>query len=204
VKLLDGSLRASVDETRSRILAATRELFALKGTRGTTTREVADLAGVNEATVFRHFRTKQALLHEMLDQYCESRDQMPDLVALLNGPGPIEQQLSAMGHLAIEGIKRKEDLIRVGLAEQVIDPDASAMTWRAPVAALSLLSEFMQKHIDAGELHGDAGMLARMFLSFWFTYVLGRKIWNTPDDAAERDRVVKLCVETFLNGACSR
>jgi AcrR family transcriptional regulator len=60
MKMLDVAVKASPEDTRSRILAAAREIFALKGTRGTTTREVADRAGVNEATLFRHFGTKQA------------------------------------------------------------------------------------------------------------------------------------------------
>ena len=78
------------------------------------------------------------------------------------------------------------------------------MTWRTPVGALSLLGEYMQARIDAGELQGDAEMLARMFMSFWFTYVLGRKIWNLPDDGPERERVVRTCVDYFLNGARRR
>jgi AcrR family transcriptional regulator len=202
VKLLDSNVKASPDETRSRILAAAREIFALKGTRGTTTREVADRAGVNEATVFRHFGTKQALLHAMLDVYCESRDMIRNTVQSLSGP--LEEQLRALAQIAIDGIKRKEDLIRVGLAEQVNDPDVSAMTWRSPVGALEVLSDYMQTRIHAGELHGDAEMLARIFMSFWFTYVLGRKIWNTPDDVPDRERAINQCVEVFLNGARSR
>ena len=202
MKLIEGPLKASPDETRARILAAARELFALKGTRGTTTREVADKAGVNEATVFRHFGTKHALLHEMLDHYCESRDQMRVTVESLQGS--LVDQLCTIGHMAIDGIKRKEDLIRIGLAEQLTDPDASAMTWRTPVGALSLLSDYMQKRIDAGEFSGDPELLARAFMSFWFSYVLGRKIWNFPDEPDDRDRVVRQCVELFLNGARSR
>ncbi|MEO7039366.1 MAG: helix-turn-helix domain-containing protein, partial [Candidatus Elarobacter sp.] len=49
---------AGVEDTRTRILAAARELFERNGTRGTTTREVAERAGVNEATLFRHFGSK--------------------------------------------------------------------------------------------------------------------------------------------------
>ena len=59
-------LKAGVEDTRLRILAATRTLYASKGSRGTTTREVAILAGVNEATLFRHFGTKTLLLTAML------------------------------------------------------------------------------------------------------------------------------------------
>ncbi len=61
---------AGVEETRGKILAAARELFERNGTRGTTTREVAERAGVNEATLFRHFGSKRALLDAMREQAC--------------------------------------------------------------------------------------------------------------------------------------
>jgi len=201
VKLYEGAPKAS-DDTHERILAAARDLFALKGSRGTTTREVADRAGVNEATVFRHFGTKQALLHAMLERHCESQDRMRESIAALRGP--IREQLCALGHGAIESIKRKEDLIRVGLAEQVTDPDGSAMTWRGPMGALCVLSDYMKGRIAAGELVGDPDMLARSFMSFWFSYVMGRRIWNVADQPPERTRFVAQCVELFLRGALPR
>jgi AcrR family transcriptional regulator len=204
MKVLEGPAKASPEETRGRILAAAREIFALKGTRGTTTREVADRAGVNEATVFRHFGTKHSLLHEMIDQYCGSQGAIRGVLANLDGP--LHSQLRALGLAGVEAIKGKEDLIRVGIAEQVTDPDGSAMTWRGPNDALVLLSDFMRRRIEAGELQGDPEMLARIFMSFWFAYVIGNKIWD--DGHAEspevRDRVVSGCVDLFLNGARAR
>ncbi|MBV8642824.1 MAG: helix-turn-helix transcriptional regulator, partial [Candidatus Eremiobacteraeota bacterium] len=59
-----------VEETRAKIISAARELFERNGTRGTTTREVAERAGVNEATLFRHFGSKRALLDAMREQAC--------------------------------------------------------------------------------------------------------------------------------------
>ncbi|MEN9229666.1 MAG: TetR/AcrR family transcriptional regulator [Thermostichus sp. DG02_5_bins_236] len=47
---------------RQRLLNAARELFVRQGITQTTTRQIADLAGVNEVTLFRHFGTKQGLL----------------------------------------------------------------------------------------------------------------------------------------------
>lgn len=49
-------------ELETRILQAARHLFAHKGYDGTTTRDLAQKAGVAEATLFRHFPNKKAIL----------------------------------------------------------------------------------------------------------------------------------------------
>jgi len=51
-------------ETRQRILAAARQLFSERGFRGTTTKDVAEAAGVAELTLYRHFKTKSQLFEE--------------------------------------------------------------------------------------------------------------------------------------------
>jgi AcrR family transcriptional regulator len=48
--------------SRQRLLKAARELFVRQGIAQTTTRQIADLAGVHEVTLFRHFGSKQGLL----------------------------------------------------------------------------------------------------------------------------------------------
>lgn len=55
-------------ETQERILAATRQVYAEAGFRGTTTRRIAQVAGVNEITLFRQFGTKEALVKAALRQ----------------------------------------------------------------------------------------------------------------------------------------
>ncbi len=47
--------------TEVRIVEAATQLFARQGYKGTTTRQIAQLAGVNEATVFRCFARKAEL-----------------------------------------------------------------------------------------------------------------------------------------------
>lgn len=48
--------------TRARLIRAALELFTTQGFRGTTTPEIAQRAGVAEATIYRHFPGKEALL----------------------------------------------------------------------------------------------------------------------------------------------
>ena len=64
----------SVDLTRKRILAAAEVVFSRDGFQGATTREIAREAGVNEVTIFRHFRTREELLHSTLEHSCASLD----------------------------------------------------------------------------------------------------------------------------------
>lgn len=52
--------------TKHDLLEVTARLFAEHGWRGTTTRRIAEEAGVNEVTLFRHFGSKEALLGEAI------------------------------------------------------------------------------------------------------------------------------------------
>lgn len=51
-------------EHREKILKAAARVYADLGFRGATTRRIAQEAGVNEVTLFRHFGSKAVLLHE--------------------------------------------------------------------------------------------------------------------------------------------
>jgi AcrR family transcriptional regulator len=59
------SCKLSSEERRAAILRAVRRVFAEKGFDGTTTRELADAAGVSEALLFKHFPNKEALFSAM-------------------------------------------------------------------------------------------------------------------------------------------
>jgi AcrR family transcriptional regulator len=48
--------------TRQRILEAARQLFTAKGFEASTTRDIADAAGIASGTLFNYFATKEAVL----------------------------------------------------------------------------------------------------------------------------------------------
>ncbi|WP_123023261.1 TetR/AcrR family transcriptional regulator [Mycolicibacterium stellerae] len=58
--------RRPAGEPRRLLLDAARELFARKDYRSTTTREIAESAGVTEYLLFRHFGSKAGLFREAL------------------------------------------------------------------------------------------------------------------------------------------
>src|SRR5438445_9841098 len=67
--------KLSGEERRAAIVKAVRRVFAEKGFDGTTTRELADAAGVSEALLFKHFPNKEALFTAMQLSCCNEQDQ---------------------------------------------------------------------------------------------------------------------------------
>ncbi|MCV7177922.1 TetR/AcrR family transcriptional regulator [Mycolicibacterium sphagni] len=60
------AVRRAPGEARRLLLDAARDLFARRDYRATTTREIAEAAGVTEYLLFRHFGSKAGLFREAL------------------------------------------------------------------------------------------------------------------------------------------
>lgn len=70
--------KMSGDERRIQILQVAIDLFSKHGFRGTTTRQIAQAAGVSEAMVFRHFATKDDLYGAILgNKACHDEMKFP-------------------------------------------------------------------------------------------------------------------------------
>src|SRR5690349_22679580 len=75
--------RLDSDERRQTIVDAAVPLFARKGFAGTTTRELAEAAGISEALLFRHFPSKELLYREILQQVgCQGDPVLEQLATL--------------------------------------------------------------------------------------------------------------------------
>jgi AcrR family transcriptional regulator len=75
------AIRLDSEERRRAIVEVAMPLFARRGFARTTTKEIAEAAGVSEALLFKHFATKAALYGEILSHGCR-RDIDPALEAL--------------------------------------------------------------------------------------------------------------------------
>ncbi|MFT5051185.1 MAG: AcrR family transcriptional regulator [Chlamydiales bacterium] len=74
-------------ETQQRIIAAAQQLFASRGYGETSTRDLAQAAGIATGTLFNYFPTKEALAMSLIvaglargdEGYCERRHEAEDL-----------------------------------------------------------------------------------------------------------------------------
>src|SRR6476660_6755099 len=105
------SAKLSSEDRRAAIIKAVRCAFAEKGFHGTTTRELADAAGVSEALLFKHFPNKEALFEAMKVSCCGSQEDQGK-IERLKALEPSASTLVLMVHFLVSklvGCQREED-----------------------------------------------------------------------------------------------
>jgi AcrR family transcriptional regulator len=183
------------EDTRSRILQAAKEIYQQNGTRGTTTREVAERAGVNEATLFRHFGNKNALLNAMRENSCGLAQFESAMTALT---GDLREDMRLIGAAMAERMFAQRALMCVSLAEDargdalVMEPE-----WRGPSQIIAMLKDFFGLAVARGAMKGDPARLATFFSGILFSYVIARKLWHS--EVVKSDDI-DFIVDVFLNG----
>jgi AcrR family transcriptional regulator len=199
----DNAKSASPEETRERILQAAREIIGRKGKRGATTREIADVAGVNEATIFRHFGTKEALIVAVGQHFCGVFE-LGELAS--QSTGNVADDLLAIGRAMLQRMDSQMDMIRWSLVEQEYEADLFATTaWRPQLAIHAVVVDYMTRQVEGGQIAGDPEKLAMFFLGHVFMHALARK--KFPDSALYRcsdDDALRFYIDVFLNGVRSK
>lgn len=94
--------KLSGEERRAAIIHAVRRVFAEKGFHGTTTRELAEAAGVSEALLFKHFPNKEALFSAMKAACCTPQEH--DRFERMQALEPSASTLVVMVHFLVSRI----------------------------------------------------------------------------------------------------
>src|SRR6202051_67859 len=85
---------------RERILAAARELFYRRGIHAVGVDAIAEAAGTNKMTLYRHFASKDALIAACLSELTQEFDAAWDAIAAAHLGDPEGQLLAWVHHVA--------------------------------------------------------------------------------------------------------
>jgi AcrR family transcriptional regulator len=96
----------SGDERREAIIRAVRRVFAERGFHGTTTRSLAEAAGVSEALLFKHFPNKEAL-YSAMQAFC-SNERDPQRLERIKALPTSTSTLVLLVHMMVARIVRRE------------------------------------------------------------------------------------------------
>jgi AcrR family transcriptional regulator len=111
--------RLTAEDRRRQIMGAAGGLFARRGFSGTTTRQIAERAHINEALIFRHFPNKEDLYWAVLQDKCRPtarRKALHERLASSNGNGHSANTVELFGAIAEDLLRRNsEDTTRTRL-----------------------------------------------------------------------------------------
>lgn len=161
-------------DTRHAILSAALDAYSRFGFRGATTRRIAELAGVNEVTVFRHFGSKEALLREALRALPPEhrRSRLPDM------PRHPEDELTAWAEHQLTHFREKRAMIRTCMGEMEERPELSGCAAAVSRAAFDELCQYLRRVREEGLAQAvfDENIAAITLLGALFADATGREM----------------------------
>ena len=167
-----------LDSTTERILTATCQVYAAAGFRGTTTRRIAQEAGVNEITLFRQFGTKEALVKAAL-----SRIHRQTNAVILGEPAEPVSELYAWALSTYRHWYAGRHLICKVMGDLVEHPELAPDICEEPSDNHAMLSRYLERlrqlRLATGEFYPDAA--AGMLLGSVFTHAIWRDHFEKPD-----------------------
>ena len=184
--------------TRQRLLEAAREEFSERGIEAATTRKIAERAGCNEVTLFRHFESKQRLLGAVVQEtsekfltVCECRD------ALSGDPC---EDLGRFARVYNGALEKCEGMMRAMIGE----------SRRRPLLAKELIGDVLEPFHRSiagylGQLQGAGKVRADLntpaFAEVFTSSLMGGLLRRTSGlSELDRDGWIRETVEVFVRG----
>jgi AcrR family transcriptional regulator len=154
--------RLSSGDRRQQIVEVATRLFARQGYEGTTTRQIAEAAEVNEAIIFRHFTTKEDLYWAVIEDQCRMRAGREKLEQAL-GSGQNDEQIFTS--IASEFLSRDATLPRLLLFSALERHEVSQRFFKVHVASYyEILGDYIRRRIEDGVFRDvDPILAARSF-----------------------------------------
>lgn len=140
--------------SRDKILNAAARVYATAGYRGATTRRIAEEAGVNEVTLFRHFGSKAALIEQAL-RASTATEPVPG-ETLPEQPEDPERELTAWCARYLDRLRATRSMFRKAMGEANERPEGVPCFTNAPLCAGHELKAYMKRMRAAG-LYGGPG-----------------------------------------------
>jgi AcrR family transcriptional regulator len=183
---------------RDQLLQAAAQLYTEAGYRGATTRRIADRAGVNEITLFRHFGSKDALMLEAISRAGPSRV----TGVLPQTPKEPFRELREWAKAHITELRERRSLIRKCMGEIEERPEIFPAENSYPALAAQAVGRYLRRLRELGiaKAEFDERAASTMLIGAMFADAMGRDIMpdmyrNEPERAL--DEYVRLFLRSI-------
>jgi AcrR family transcriptional regulator len=183
------------EDRREQILDAAGEVFARKGFKGASVKELAAAAHVSPGLLYWYFEDKAGLFAALLEQ--KIADAFGRIDEHISGDMPPAQFLPAFGRFYISQLELPGNnaLFKMMLTDAHATP---AMMHRVQAQLvgriLGMLDDYFRSQVAAGRMRPcDTEMVARTFMGGIFGYMMLKHILREP-------HAVALPAETLVDG----
>jgi AcrR family transcriptional regulator len=193
---------------RQQIIDVAVELFAERGYAGTTTRRVAERAGVTEAVIFRHFPDKDALYAAVLDRKAAEvplDEWLERIEAIRRSDGDAAALAEIYRHVIGRG-DRDPHHLRLMVYSAL---EGHALARRMQAGQSLRLYRLLERMIVDGQRDGRfrAGpvpVLARALLAFPVFCIFQAGLFHSPWPAMDCEEDIRLGAAIALDGISAR
>ena len=166
------NMASMTQDLPTRILEAAARVYAETGFRGTTTRRVAQEAGVNEVTLFRHFGTKEALVKAALQRVHQQSNQF-----VLGEPRDPGAEIYGWALTIFRHWFSTRGMISRVMGDLVEHPEIAPGVCEEPGCEHARLSAYLTRMRERGlatkDFHADAA--AGLLMGSVFTHAMWRE-----------------------------
>ena len=153
--------------TSEKIVLSAAQLFARQGYHGTSTRDIARLAGVSENTLFRHFERKEDLFWSALRWHSSALKMRRDLVeGIAQGQAP-ELILPKILEMMADLVSYRPELLRlIAVAFVELEWKAEAFCQDHLAQELSAINHYFKTNMKSGRIRDlDPTMLTAALMT---------------------------------------
>ena len=159
-------------DTKDKLIKSAKELFAQKGYAAVRTKEIAKHAGVNEATLFRNFSSKQELYNQVIVGNIKSVDSSNAFHKQLTGN--LSEDLNNIASQIFMLYQANSQIIKA-ILKGVIQNDASSETFSAECRGSHIkkhLTDYLIDMKSKGKIKDDPLLVSELFMNCMHGYLL--------------------------------
>jgi TetR/AcrR family transcriptional regulator len=196
-------MRLAAPDRRQQLIDVAMRLFALQGFDGTTTREIAEAAHVNEALIFRYFPSKEELYWAVVSSHMAASGRQQKIRAYLESGRPEREIFTDIAENLLNRSDQDAALTRLLLFSALRNSELTDNFFRTYVAnTYELISDYVRRGIQEGRFRRvDPVIAARGFLGMISNHILLQELFGGARYQKFNPRVVgQQMAETWLNG----
>ncbi|WP_427110063.1 TetR/AcrR family transcriptional regulator [Lysinibacillus xylanilyticus] len=189
----------STKGTAERIIDAALQLVSEKGYTAATTKAIAELAGVNEVTIFRHFGNKRGILKAIIEQFSYFPILQQEISK--NVTWDLETDLLNFSVKHFTFLMSIKDFVMIGFKEAMQFPEINEEIANIPLHIKNELIHYFQEMYERGKIREiDFEAAALSFIAVNFGHFMSRARLGTIVSNMPTEELLKTSVSIFSRG----